>query len=91
MPDLQNQSIWEWEQRIWTCRESLTGVQCNPAGADGEGASVMIREGEGEGSQRVLPGEDTKLELTDCSGVSYTRDPGDGSRCGNCCPQLHKK
>lgn len=37
--------------------------------------SVVFREGGDEGGERELFGEDTKLELEDCSGVRYKVDP----------------
>ena len=42
----------------------------------------MIEKGGHENGQSMFSGEGTKLELSDCSGVRYTKDPGDGSRCG---------
>lgn len=50
-----------------------------------------LEKGGDESGQRVLSGEDAKLQLSDCSGVRYTKDPGGGSRCGKCFPQLHKR
>lgn len=50
-----------------------------------------LEKGGDESGQRVFSGEDAKLQLSYCSGVRYTKDPGDGSRCGKCFPQLHKR
>lgn len=67
-------------------RESLVGVQRGLTGT-----SAMFRKGGAEGCQRKHFGEDTKLGLEDCSGVRYTMDPLEWSRCGRCFPQMHGK
>lgn len=51
-------------------------------------SSIQRRRG---GCQRELSGEDTKLELEDCSGLGYTMGPLEGSTCWRCVPQLYEK
>lgn len=43
------------------------------------------------GCPRELSGEDTKLELEDCSGLGYTMGPLEGSTCWRCVPKLYGK